>query len=181
MSRLADPPSTRISFAGVPDAPGRTRNIPVLSSSGQHSMDITPPPTGAHGTDDRMTGITNGTEAGNNSLNAPNPAISATAVAQQPKVVQTAFIHKLYKYVFFFALRFFDLHRLTIFGNSMLEDPGIQHLISWSGTNDSFVMSPTSEFSKVLAWVLSSLPINLSLTLLDRTSSIPISPRSFDS
>ncbi|KAJ5920611.1 hypothetical protein N7516_011469 [Penicillium verrucosum] len=130
MSRLADPPSTRISFAGVPDAPGRTRNIPVLSSSGQHSMDITPPPTGAHGTDDRMTGITNGTEAGNNSLNAPNPAISATAVAQQPKVVQTAFIHKLY---------------------NMLEDPGIQHLISWSGTNDSFVMSPTSEFSKVLA------------------------------
>ncbi|CAI7660064.1 unnamed protein product [Penicillium palitans] len=130
MSRLADPPSTRISFAGVPDAPGRTRNIPVLSSSGQHSMDITPPPTGAHGTDDRMTGITNGTEAGNNSLNAPNPAIGAAAAAQQPKVVQTAFIHKLY---------------------NMLEDPGIQHLISWSGTNDSFVMSPTSEFSKVLA------------------------------
>lgn len=33
----------------------------------------------------------------------------------------------------------------------MLEDSGIQHLISWSSTNDSFVMSPTSEFSKVLA------------------------------
>ncbi|KAJ6180420.1 hypothetical protein N7519_010881 [Penicillium mononematosum] len=130
MSRLADPPSTRISFAGVPDAPGRTRNIPVLSSSGQHQMDITPPPTGAHGTDDRMTGITNGAEAGNNPLNASNPAIGAAAAAQQPKVVQTAFIHKLY---------------------NMLEDPSIQHLISWSGTNDSFVMSPTSEFSKVLA------------------------------
>ncbi|OQE80554.1 hypothetical protein PENNAL_c0045G03912 [Penicillium nalgiovense] len=144
MSRLADPPSTRISFAGVPDAPGRTRNIPVLSSSGHHSMDISPPPTGAHGTDDRMTGITNGAEAGNNSLNASNPAIGAAAAAQQPKVVQTAFIHKLY---------------------NMLEDPSIQHLISWSGTNDSFVMSPTSEFSKVLAWVLSSLPINSSLTL----------------
>ncbi|KAJ5866356.1 hypothetical protein N7534_000909 [Penicillium rubens] len=129
MSRLADPPSTRISFAGVPDAPGRTRNIPVLSSSGQHQMDITPPPTGAHGTDDRMTGITNGAE-GNNPLNASNPAVGAAAAAQQPKVVQTAFIHKLY---------------------NMLEDPSIQHLISWSGTNDSFVMSPTSEFSKVLA------------------------------
>lgn len=38
--------------------------------------------------------------------------------------------------------------------NSMLEDPGIQHLISWSSTNDSFVMSPTSEFSKVLSLVL---------------------------
>jgi hypothetical protein len=99
MSRLADPPSTRISFAGVPDAPGRTRNIPVLSSSGQHQMDITPPPTGAHGTDDRMTGITNGAE-GNNPLNASNPAVGAAAAAQQPKVVQTAFIHKLYKYVF---------------------------------------------------------------------------------
>jgi hypothetical protein len=99
MSRLADPPSTRISFAGVPDAPGRTRNIPVLSSSGQHQMDITPPPTGAHGTDDRMTGITNGAE-GNNPLNASNAAVGAAAAAQQPKVVQTAFIHKLYKYVF---------------------------------------------------------------------------------
>lgn len=46
------------------------------------------------------------------------------------KVVQTAFIHKLY---------------------SMLEDRSIQHLISWSNTNDSFVMSPSNEFSKVLA------------------------------
>lgn len=61
---------------------------------------------------------------------APNQAIGAAAAAQQPKVVQTAFIHKLY---------------------NMLEDPTIQHLISWSSTNDSFVMSPTSEFSKVLA------------------------------
>lgn len=104
MSRLADPPSSRITFAGVPDAPGRTRNIPVLSSSGQHSsaMDITPPPTGApRGSPegDRMAGITNGSEVGHNSLNAPNPAIGAAAAAQQPKVVQTAFIHKLYKYV----------------------------------------------------------------------------------
>jgi hypothetical protein len=50
--------------------------------------------------------------------------------ASQPKVVQTAFIHKLY---------------------SMLEDKTIQHLISWSNTNESFVMSPSNEFSKVLA------------------------------
>lgn len=35
----------------------------------------------------------------------------------------------------------------------MLEDQHIQHLISWSNTNESFVMSPSSEFSKVLAWV----------------------------
>ncbi|KAJ5747976.1 uncharacterized protein N7511_009672 [Penicillium nucicola] len=126
MSRLADP-SSRITFAGVPD--GRTRNIPVLSSSGQHSgaMEITPPsPAGAHGSpDDRVMNNGDG-----NSLNPSNPAIGAAAAAQQPKVVQTAFIHKLY---------------------NMLEDPSIQHLISWSNTNDSFVMSPTSEFSKVLA------------------------------
>ncbi|KAK3708672.1 Flocculation suppression protein [Vermiconidia calcicola] len=56
--------------------------------------------------------------------------VGAAAAAQQPKVVQTAFIHKLY---------------------NMLEDQTIQHLISWSQTNESFVMSPSSEFSKVLA------------------------------
>ena len=33
----------------------------------------------------------------------------------------------------------------------MLEDPSIQHLITWSTTNESFVMSPSNEFSKVLA------------------------------
>ncbi|KAL2382776.1 hypothetical protein RJZ90_003053 [Blastomyces dermatitidis] len=57
----------------------------------------------------------------------------AAAAAQQPKVVQTAFIHKLY---------------------SMLQDPTIQHLISWSSSNESFVMSPSQDFSKVLAYVL---------------------------
>ena len=61
-------------------------------------------------------------------LNNPNAA--AVGAAQGPKVVQTAFIHKLY---------------------SMLEDRTIQHLISWSNNNDSFVMSPSNEFSKVLA------------------------------
>lgn len=55
---------------------------------------------------------------------------AAAAAAQGPKVVQTAFIHKLY---------------------NMLEDRSIRHLISWSNTNESFVMSPSNEFSKVLA------------------------------
>ena len=36
----------------------------------------------------------------------------------------------------------------------MLEDQSIRHLIAWSNTNESFVMSPTSDFSKVLAWVI---------------------------
>ncbi|SLM35494.1 flocculation suppression protein [Lasallia pustulata] len=64
--------------------------------------------------------------------NGSGNALSAAAAAssQQPKVVQTAFIHKLY---------------------NMLEDPNIQHLISWSNTNESFVMSPSQDFSKVLA------------------------------
>ena len=55
---------------------------------------------------------------------------AAMATTQPPKVVQTAFIHKLY---------------------NMLEDRSIEHLISWSNTNESFVMSPSPEFSKVLA------------------------------
>ncbi|KAJ1338232.1 heat shock transcription factor eukaryote [Microdochium nivale] len=63
------------------------------------------------------------------SMPAPAPAAAAAAV-HQPKIVQTAFIHKLY---------------------NMLEDPNIQHLISWSNSADSFVVSPTNDFSKVLA------------------------------
>ncbi|KAL8796756.1 MAG: hypothetical protein Q9182_007299 [Xanthomendoza sp. 2 TL-2023] len=55
---------------------------------------------------------------------------AAATSSQQPKVVQTAFIHKLY---------------------NMLEDSGIQNLISWSSNNESFVMSPSADFSKVLA------------------------------
>jgi hypothetical protein len=35
--------------------------------------------------------------------------------------------------------------------DSMLEDPSIQHLISWSANAESFVMSPTADFSKVLS------------------------------
>ncbi|KAK2760317.1 hypothetical protein FQN54_002385 [Arachnomyces sp. PD_36] len=74
---------------------------------------------------------TNGNgESANQNNNASNQTIGAAAAAQQPKVVQTAFIHKLY---------------------NMLEDQSIQHLISWSSSNESFVMSPSSEFSKVLA------------------------------
>lgn len=56
--------------------------------------------------------------------------VAAVSAAQGPKVVQTAFIHKLY---------------------SMLEDKSIERLISWSNNGDSFVMLPSNEFSKVLA------------------------------
>ncbi|PYH97473.1 HSF-type DNA-binding domain protein [Aspergillus ellipticus CBS 707.79] len=150
MSGLADPPSRNLLIAGgTIDAPGKTRKIPVLASSVPTStqstgdpMEVTPasgaaPPVHSSPDSDRVganitTTTSNGSaEPANVNHHAPPiQAIGAAAAAQQPKVVQTAFIHKLY---------------------NMLEDPGIQHLISWSSTNDSFVMSPTSEFSKVLA------------------------------
>ncbi|GKZ44262.1 hypothetical protein AbraIFM66951_006151 [Aspergillus brasiliensis] len=151
MSGLADPPSRSPLILTAIDAPGKTRKIPVLASSVPPSsqstgdpMEVTPPASGAappiHSSPDSdRAGASNTTAATSNGSTepsnvnhhaAPTQAIGAAAAAQQPKVVQTAFIHKLY---------------------NMLEDPSIQHLISWSSTNDSFVMSPTSEFSKVLA------------------------------
>ncbi|PYH72553.1 flocculation suppression protein [Aspergillus vadensis CBS 113365] len=150
MSGLADPPSRSPLILTAIDAPGKTRKIPVLASSVPPSsqstgdpMEVTPPASGAappiHSSPDSdRAGASNTTATSNGSTEpsnvnhhaAPTQAIGAAAAAQQPKVVQTAFIHKLY---------------------NMLEDPSIQHLISWSNTNDSFVMSPTSEFSKVLA------------------------------
>jgi hypothetical protein len=33
----------------------------------------------------------------------------------------------------------------------MLEDDNIQHLISWTPSQESFVMQPSHDFSKVLA------------------------------
>ncbi|KAK5275897.1 Flocculation suppression protein, partial [Exophiala xenobiotica] len=70
------------------------------------------------------------TANGNRDPTGVSPTAAAVGASQGPKVVQTAFIHKLY---------------------SMLEDKTIQHLISWSNTQESFVMSPSNEFSKVLA------------------------------
>ncbi|PON26030.1 hypothetical protein TGAM01_v204974 [Trichoderma gamsii] len=64
------------------------------------------------------------------SNNMPAPPPAAAAAVHQPKIVQTAFIHKLY---------------------NMLEDSSIQHLISWSSSAESFVMSPSADFSKVLS------------------------------
>lgn len=92
-----------------------TRTIPILqtprlqtsaSSLGQ-PMDITPPATAmmgppsrtspendANGAHDHM-GM--GEQPVTGSLAGPNAAAAAAAGGQQPKVVQTAFIHKLYK------------------------------------------------------------------------------------
>ena len=91
----------------------------------------------------------------------PAPVAAAAAV-HQPKIVQTAFIHKLYKYettplllpFLVFAIgsrRPMEIANATT--DSMLEDKSIQHLISWTPSAESFVMQPSHEFSKVLAYV----------------------------
>lgn len=71
-------------------------------------MDITPsaapsmgppvinsPAVERNGTNQTTTTETDGAATNGTS----GPAVGAAAAAQQPKVVQTAFIHKLYKYV----------------------------------------------------------------------------------
>ena len=96
--------------------PGQTaRTVPILqppilqtsSPSPTDLMEVTPPATAmmgpptrtseendANGTHDHM-GM--GDQQNTGSLAGPNAAAAAAAGAQQPKVVQTAFIHKLYK------------------------------------------------------------------------------------
>ncbi|PMB69845.1 Transcription factor SFL1 [Beauveria bassiana] len=111
-----------------------------MPSSSGDAMDVspahTPPatntsPSNHNDYDSKLNGRANHSpphDASSSSMPAPPP--SAAGAAQQPKIVQTAFIHKLY---------------------NMLEDSQIQHLISWSATAESFVMSPTADFSKVLS------------------------------
>lgn len=50
----------------------------------------------------------------------------------------------------------------------MLEDQSIQHLISWSNSAESFVMSPSNDFSKVLSYVYDTpkLPIAFSAHII---------------
>nr|POF18550.1 transcription factor sfl2 [Quercus suber] len=146
---------------------GTPKALPILSTSitlpsinAIDQMDLSQPHSGAMGPPSQQSPRVNGDRAQEQLAPAPNEhhpasgsnahpaaAAAAAAAAQQPKVVQTAFIHKLYKFVHP------EVHAEmpTDIVSSMLEDPSIQHLISWSSTNESFVMSPSSEFSKVLA------------------------------
>ncbi|KAF3025799.1 hypothetical protein E8E14_014605 [Neopestalotiopsis sp. 37M] len=80
------------------------------------------------GHDQNISSAPNDQHSASNAM--PAPVVAAQAVHHQTKIVQTAFIHKLY---------------------NMLEDQSIRHLISWSNSNESFVVSPSQEFSKVLA------------------------------
>ena len=71
-------------------------------------MDVTPPATAMMAPPSRTSpeneanGIHEpaglGDQPSSGSLAGPNAAAAAAAGGQQPKVVQTAFIHKLYKY-----------------------------------------------------------------------------------
>ncbi|KAH6670726.1 HSF-type DNA-binding-domain-containing protein [Halenospora varia] len=116
---------------------------PILQTSAPSPgdpMEVTPPSSAMMAPPARTSpeGETNGVhdhmgmgdQPSSGSLAGPSAAAAAAAGAQQPKVVQTAFIHKLY---------------------NMLEDQSIQHLISWSTSAESFVMSPSNDFSKVLS------------------------------
>ncbi|RMZ75482.1 hypothetical protein DV738_g5456, partial [Chaetothyriales sp. CBS 135597] len=135
-------------FDHARNSPTRARTVAIIApdppSPKSGSADVvhtgSPPPTAmgppsstSPDSDQPKSGSSNSLRDQNG---IPASAASSTAAggspgaAQGPKVVQTAFIHKLY---------------------SMLEDRSIQHLISWSNNNDSFVMTPSSDFSKVLA------------------------------
>ena len=176
-------------FASHEETSPTTRQLPVMSSSNKSSespkhdpMDLTSPtarmgpprskdsPEADQGS---FNGSANGAETPTGVNTSPNQALGAAAAAAQgPKVVQTAFIHKLYKY---------DQPSQTPFGSlanslvSMLEDKSIQHLISWSSNNDSFVMSPSNEFSKVLAYAHPGATMSKqNLTETGNISSTPI-------
>lgn len=93
------------------------RTVPILHTlqssapSIGGSMDVTPlatasmappartsPDRDANGVHDQMMMVD---QPSSGSLAGPNAAAAAATSAQQPKVVQTAFIHKLYKSVLF--------------------------------------------------------------------------------
>ena len=133
--------------SGDPQSSVEHRHVPILPSAGRSNdgtapdaMDVTPPPTTmgppVHSSPEmELTPQPNDPSSHEPNAShhgaAPNGLSAAAATSsQQPKVVQTAFIHKLY---------------------NMLEDSNIQHLISWSNNNESFVMSPSTDFSKVLS------------------------------
>ncbi|KAI9725317.1 MAG: hypothetical protein M1828_003332 [Chrysothrix sp. TS-e1954] len=100
---------------------------PLDGSTDDTMEDVSPPTTTSMGPPNNATSGSSG-DSVNNGTTAPSAGAASSQT--QPKVVQTAFIHKLY---------------------NMLEDQSIQHLISWSSSNESFLISPSNEFSKVLA------------------------------
>lgn len=105
----------RSPFMNDSDLGQPARTVPILqpptvqtsAPSPTDPMEVTPPATAmmgppartseendANGTHEHMV---MGDQQNTGSLAGPNAAAAAAAGAQQPKVVQTAFIHKLYK------------------------------------------------------------------------------------
>lgn len=167
-SPIEPPPRSR-SMAILPQNMANNANTSPKSSQDDH-MQMTSPAVPNMGPPGGQGGTSPDLDLGNNanghrdssSLGMNNNAAGAVGSSQAPKVVQTAFIHKLY---------------------SMLEDRSIQHLISWSNTNESFVMSPSNEFSKVLAQYFKHTNISSFVRQLNmygfhkvRMSSIPAPP-----
>jgi HSF-type DNA-binding len=131
MTTLLQTPRSPFGPHGGP--PSRPRSMAVLpqdSTSPKEDTRMSSPPPSNMGPPSQNSPDEHKMNGNRDQSHTPIPGTSAVGAAQGPKVVQTAFIHKLY---------------------SMLEDRSIQHLISWSNNNDSFVMSPSNEFSKVLA------------------------------
>ena len=114
----ATEPFRRSPFSGGDHNPSMQRSIPILpstsanqsASTGVDAMDLTPshtsssssmgPPVLSSPNGDRHEHSVNGGSIEHPTTNGGvAPAVGAAAVAQQPKVVQTAFIHKLYKFV----------------------------------------------------------------------------------
>jgi hypothetical protein len=94
-------------MADVNAAPNDPRTIPIIQTplvqttapSPSDPMEVTPSPSAmappdTNGIHEHM-GMADQPSSG--SLAGPSAAAAAAAGAQQPKVVQTAFIHKLYK------------------------------------------------------------------------------------
>lgn len=176
-SSLATRPAPHSSGASASSGANNAHNLPHIAQPAHDPMDTSvrgpePPGGGDSGppsarqdndNDNKSTdGSKNasppdtGSSAGKGSgMPAPPPAAAAL---HQPKIVQTAFIHKLYKLVLTRShggprCRPAACSLLTCRLCSMLEDQNIQHLISWSSSADSFVMAPTPDFSKVLSYV----------------------------
>ena len=76
--------------------PGDPMEVTPPSSAMMAPPARTSPDNDTNGVHDQM-GVGMGDQPSSGSLAGPSAAAAAAAGAQQPKVVQTAFIHKLYK------------------------------------------------------------------------------------
>ncbi|KAK0706477.1 HSF-type DNA-binding-domain-containing protein [Lasiosphaeria miniovina] len=112
-------------------SPGEPMEITTPTSSSAPASATKSPDSdvNVNGYSERSNSVMQNDQLPMDNIIMPAPVAAAAAV-HQPKIVQTAFIHKLY---------------------NMLEDKTIQHLITWTPSSESFIVQPNHEFSKVLA------------------------------